>query len=102
MSNTNNNTDNTGRITMNTEDRNYVFECPHCSCLVVVKFEETNCCIFRHAVFKQGFNQINPHTSLSECQNLVMSDKIYGCGKPFRLIKNSSGTVIDVVKCDYI
>jgi hypothetical protein len=73
----------------------YVFECPHCNNLVTVSIGEVNCGIFRHAVYKNTGKQVPPHSSQEKCEALIKANKVYGCGKPFR-INN------DIVEpCDY-
>jgi hypothetical protein len=49
---------------------------------------------------KLDYTQIPPHLSKVECDKLIEGDKIYGCGKPFKLvmIENEWKPVI----CDYI
>jgi hypothetical protein len=72
--------------------------CPHCGDYVVI--EQVNCAIFRHGVFKSDMSQINPHLPKINCDELIEKKLIYGCGKPFRVIKeNNSWTAI---QCDYI
>ncbi len=73
----------------------YLFLCPHCSMTIFVYKNEKNCGIFRCAFHKQGI-PINPHASKKECDELMASNSIYGCGKPF-MIKD-----YHVELCDYI
>ena len=80
-------------------DDDIVFECPHCKEIILVKKGETNCCIFRHGILKDNFEQINPHLDKQNCDSLKEQDKIYGCGKPFRLIPEKN---FEVEVCDYI
>ncbi len=75
--------------------------CPHCFQEIIVKKTELNCKIFRHGVLKDTFQQINPHASKQECDTLAEQGKIYGCGKPFRIIESTAG-VFDIEICDYI
>jgi len=72
--------------------------CPHCS--IIVEVLELNCKIFRCGVFKENGQQINPHLSKTECENLLENSSIYGCGKPFQIINDKPPYI--VVKCDYI
>ena len=76
------------------------FECPHCECYVQVSRNSTNCCIFRHAVYKHNFSQINPHAPKTLCDNLVETSQVFGCAKPFRIIFNVAGFAVE--PCDYI
>jgi hypothetical protein len=89
-------------VTFNSEDNTYIFNCPQCYNLVQVSKAETNCLIFRHGIYKQNFTQINPHLPKTECDKLVELDLIYGCGKPFKLIRNSTNEIDRVEICEYI
>jgi hypothetical protein len=82
-------------IIMSTGKINLVIKCPHCNDSIII--EELNCKIFRHGIFKDNHNQINPHATKVECDNYVLNDLIYGCGKPFRIIDNN---IVEI--CDYI
>jgi hypothetical protein len=75
--------------------------CPHCFEEIIVQKTELNCKIFRHGVLKQNYQQINPHASKQECDSLVEQGKIYGCGKPFRVVETESCVFITEI-CDYI
>jgi len=72
--------------------------CPHCQESIII--EEINCAIFRHAVLKTTNQQIDPHSSKYICDVLIENKLIYGCGKPFQLIKKDNK--IEAVICDYI
>jgi hypothetical protein len=72
----------------------FIVECPHC--FSSIEILEINCAIFRHAIFKDTYQQIPPHLGKEECQELIKQNKIYGCGKPFRLEHGKA------VTCDYI
>ncbi len=73
--------------------------CPHCdqACEVV----ELNCRIFRCGIHKTTMQQIDPHAPKEVCDGLVATDQIYGCGKPFQVVEDASGSLV-AVKCDYI
>jgi len=73
-----------------------VFECPHCNESIVVQRNEINCAIFRHAIFRDTLEPIDPHASKEACDALVRNEKVHGCGKPFRLVND----VPEV--CDYV
>ena len=73
-------------------------ECPHCKCQVEIL--EINCAIFRHGVLKSNRQQMNPHTPKIECDRLLETGAIYGCGKPFKVIKNNDILAAEI--CDYI
>jgi len=55
-----------------------------------------NCKIFRHAIFKNGGIQLNPHASKEECDKVIKDNLVYGCAKPFEIINEKA------VKCEYI
>jgi len=86
-------------VSYNTIDTSYTFNCPHCGGVIQVIADETACCIFRHAVYKCSFQQINPHTSESDCKRLVDQGMVVGCARPFKLI---IGNPTRVSICDYI
>ena len=61
-----------------------IITCPHCHEPVMI--EKLNCCIFRHGIIKTTGQQMNPHATKEECQQLIQENQIYGCGKPFKII----------------
>lgn len=77
------------------------FSCPHCEQTIMVKINEINCSIFRCGVFKNNFQQIPPHESKLNCDKYFFENLIFGCGKPFQLVKNNGDNFIPI-KCDYI
>lgn len=72
--------------------------CPHCGQIAVI--EQLNCGIFRHAVFKDGYQQVNPHADENTCNWWVSQKLIYGCGKPFQIIVKENKFV--AIKCGFI
>ena len=46
--------------------------------------------------------QISPHAPQAICDDLVEKGLIWGCGKPFQLLRGSSGMVEYAVKCGYL
>jgi hypothetical protein len=76
-----------------------VVECPHCNAPVLV--EKLNCRIFRHGTLKTNNQQINPHASKDECDNLLINNMIYGCSKPFQIIVNENKEFVAII-CEYI
>jgi hypothetical protein len=54
--------------------------------------EKLNCGIFRHAIFKDG-SDVPPHSSKEECDRFVELDLIWGCGKPFQIIEETSSFI---------
>ena len=81
-----------------------IITCPHCEEVVII--EKLNCCIFRHGIIKKTGQQMNPHASKEECNQLVQENQIYGCGKPFKIIikiKINTNEVEYITEiCDYI
>lgn len=61
----------------------YYFNCPHCNALCQVQTSDIRCTIFRHAVYKNTLNFVNPHASKEQCDSWVEKGEVYGCGKPF-------------------
>ena len=82
------------------EDDSYIFNCPHCDSLIQVLVDQLACCIFRHAYYKRNYEQINPHSSKVECDKLISNNLIFGCAKPFRIIKDINKPYVEI--CDYI
>jgi len=78
-----------------------IFNCPHCDTPIQVYLNELNCHIFRHGIMKDTHTQINPHLNKDECDRLYTGGLIYGCGKPFQLVKNDKNQYVAVI-CEYI
>lgn len=76
-----------------------IVTCPHCDECIII--EKLNCYIFRHGIFKNTGKQINPHASKMECDFWKERDKIFGCGKPFKIIVTDASNIV-VEICDYI
>ena len=75
--------------------------CPHCAANIEIQPYQLNCAIFRHGAFVDTLEPLDPHASKEVCEWLVSNKMIYGCGKPFRIIQDTSGYIKTVV-CDYI
>lgn len=73
-----------------------IITCPHCH--LYIEIEQVNCAIFRHGVFKSNFQQLPPHSPKEVCDN---TEVLWGCGKPFKLIKNADGA-LEAIKCLYL
>ena len=86
-------------VVYNSNDKTFVFECPHCNEQIQVLEIELACCIFRHAIYKHNYQQIDPHTSEEVCNKLKEQNTIFGCAKPFQFFKGSEPYVEE---CDYI
>ena len=83
---------------MSDENTELQINCPHCQGLIIVI--KLNCHIFRHGIYKNNGQQINPHAPKNVCDELVKNDLIFGCGKPF-LIKKEKDEYVSII-CDYI
>jgi len=73
--------------------------CPHCNIPVLI--EQLNCFIFRHGILIESGEQIDPHAPKTLCDFYSLRNKIYGCGKPFKIIRDEKDKMIAVV-CEYI
>jgi hypothetical protein len=79
-------------------NKDIVVTCPHCNLHIIIL--ELNCQIFRHGVVISTGEQIDPHTSKTDCDDLVKKQMIYGCGKPFRVDKVENKHIASI--CEYI
>jgi hypothetical protein len=77
-----------------------VLECPHCQDLVFIEKKDINCAIFRHAIFKNSFEPIPPHSSKEHCDDLLDRKLVYGCAKPFQLVFENNTFTAKI--CDYL
>jgi hypothetical protein len=78
--------------------QDFILTCPHCKNSFIV--EKINCAIFRHAVYKNSGKQIDPHASQELCNQLIITEQIYGCGKPMKVIQINNEYL--AIECDYI
>ena len=78
-----------------------VIPCPHCYEKMIIYVKELNCHIFRHGVLKKNKQQINPHLNKQVCDFLFLKKLIYGCGKPFRIVKTRETKYKSMI-CGYI
>ena len=76
----------------------FLVACPNPKCNMAIIVEQINCGIFRCGVFKETFQQIQPHLSIIDCLDLIDKKLIYGCATPFQvsLINRTAE------RCDYI
>jgi hypothetical protein len=77
----------------------YFFKCPYCEQEIIVDKKDLNCCIFRHAIYKHNYQQVDPHLTEYECKKLIEKNSVYGCCKPFEIINRNSK--LYCVKCAY-
>ena len=84
-----------------TEDY-FIFTCPHCDDKIIVAKNELNCRIFRHGILRSNGQQINPHSPKELCDFYVANERIYGCGKPFKVVEDELTKEFKTVICDYI
>ena len=78
---------------------NIIVTCPQCGDFISIF--ELNCQIFRHGVLISNGEQINPHASKEECDSLIQRGLVYGCAKPFRIVKTKDGVFV-AEPCNYI
>lgn len=78
---------------------NIVVICPHCNMSVLI--DKLNCGIFRHGVWKKNGKQMKPHCPKHLCDLYYSKGYIFGCGKPFRIIKSRENQWLAEI-CDYI
>lgn len=76
-------------------------QCPHCQQYVIVAISEINCGIFRHGVERTSFQQMNPHETKEQCDNMASQEQIYGCGKPFKVTRAQDDTY-KFEACEYV
>ena len=77
----------------------FFFNCPNCNEEIIVNKNELNCKIFRHAIFKDTYQQVDPHLPKILCDKLTQDNKVIGCCKPFEVI--SQNQELFAVICDY-
>ena len=80
------------------EKEHIIVLCPNCQEFVLI--EKLNCSIFRHGILIKSGKQINPHATKELCDYYKKKNKIYGCGKPYQIIKQDNQFI--AIKCDYI
>lgn len=76
----------------------YYLNCPWCNQMVQLPKSQTKCCIYRHGVYKKTGRQIGSHAKEEWVKKLLENNKIYGCGMPFQLNKETG----KIEKCDWI
>jgi len=77
---------------------NIVVICPWCEQYVLI--EQLNCFVFRHGYYKNTFQQIPPHMTKEDIDNLRDRDLILGCAMPFKVSLIDNEYIAE--KCDYI
>jgi len=88
-------------IEINIVEDFFIFNCPHsdCNLEIIVHKNELNCKIFRHAYYKNNFQQVNPHLNFEECERLKKEDLVYGCCKPFEILFTNNKFYVQ--QCEY-
>ena len=76
----------------------FIITCPHCLDYIIIR--KINCGIFRHGVLIKSGKQIDNHANKNICDNYLKKKKIYGCGKPYQVIKEEGK--YKAIICDYI
>lgn len=84
------------------EEAYYIINCPHCLEEIIIHKNDVNCGIFRHGVYKNNLQPIPPHSNKEDCEYLLKNGEIYGCSKPFRVVKRNNEDFLDVFQCEYI
>lgn len=83
------------------EDMELNVFCPHPDCGGGLIISSKECGIIIHAQNKETKQQIDPHASKAECEKLIQEEKIFGCGKPFFVERNTvSGKITTTIR-DY-
>jgi hypothetical protein len=67
---------------------------------ILIYLDEINCTIYRHAYYIKNMKQIGPHTKKEECDRLVREKLVFGCAKPFKIVKKEGIYCIEI--CGYI
>jgi len=62
-----------------------IVRCPHCH--IAIQIAELNCAIFRCGVLRATGEQIPPHAPRQQCMALRARKAIWGCGRPFRVVR---------------
>ena len=86
-------------MSINGSPNSTILTCPYPDCNIMIEVVEINCAIFRCGVYKNVTDygkQIDPHLSKQECDRIKKEDKIWGCGRPFKLVDGK------LIECDYI
>ena len=79
---------------------NILINCPHCKNEVFIYLKELNCHIFRHGIYKNNYEQIDPHLEKKKCDYLLENNLIFGCAKPFKIVNHNNNFSAEI--CDYI
>jgi hypothetical protein len=53
---------------------------------ITVHVSDVNCQVFRHAVYKDTGETVNPYASQQKLNMLLQTNQVYGCAKPFWMI----------------
>ena len=77
-----------------------ILKCPYCNNYIYIEKKDLNCHIFRHGIYKYNLQQIDPHMGQDDCDYFSNNKLIYGCGKPFKIVKEVEKYIVE--KCDYI
>ena len=81
-------------------DSLYIFNCPNCFEKIIVDKKELNCRIFRHAIYKHNYKQVDPHLNKQECENHIKNDLVFGCCKPFEIVIDDKNKIYATI-CEY-
>lgn len=67
----------------------YFINCPYCN--QQIEIITYACRIYRHGYYKKTMKQIGQHCKERTVECLLKKDKIYGCGRQFRI--NGDNTI---------
>lgn len=81
------------------DTKTYIYPCPHCGLYIQVRENEVNCKIFRHAIYKKNYKQVNPHAKKELCDRLAAKGLVYGCAKPYEMYRKDGNWCVR--KCEY-
>ena len=65
----------------------FIINCPYCG--EPTEIISYACRIYRHGYYKHNNKQIGQHIKEATVDRLLRDNKIYGCGRQFRIGKNN-------------
>lgn len=76
---------------------NIIFYCPHCKLPIeknIFDLAINNIYFFRHGIYIENNKNIDFNLTNSECYNLFINNKIFGCGKKYKIINKNYNYII--------
>ncbi len=92
----------------------FVFPCPNCKLYVEVERGAVACSIFRHLYYAvrdadgnvvELTGQVDSHAPQQICEQLLQTNRVVGCGKPFKMIAEVTDSNIPTYRveaCGYL